>query len=417
MTNTASVYFKRFECRPPLVASPLVSNTKLIIVIPCYQEPDLLTTLRSLEACTPSYYPVEVIVVVNEPKNAPDSVSQRNKQTIEETQAWIKQCSTHLLTFQILYLTNLPTKHAGVGLARKVGMDEALHRFAAIDYDGWIVCLDADCKVAKNYLLVLEEEFLTKEPNSATIYFEHCLLSVTDPELSAGIVYYELFLRYYVNGLRYAGFPYAMHTVGSSMAVRASLYARTGGMNRRKAGEDFYFLHKVAPHGGLREITKTVVYPSARVSERVPFGTGRAQAEWLRGGRRHTYHPAIFEELKTFFSFAADQYGRSEEATVRQMQQLPGLLPPFLQENEYVSKLAALKTGTTQLAAFERRFFAWFDGFMVLKYVHYASERGYASVPLPEASQALLGKIERPKAPSQAEALLRIYRTLDQSAQ
>ena len=415
MPTAAQTYFRRFTCRPPLIIPPLHPGTKIIIVIPCYDEPDLLTTLRSLACCSPPRYPVEVVVIINEAENAPATIRQNNVRTVQEAQTWItRQAFTHLM-FHMVYAHDLPDKHAGVGLARKIGMDEALRRFAAINYDGWIVCLDADCEVAENYLCVLEQVFVREKPNSATIYFEHRLSSVTDPELRAGIIHYELFLRYYINALRYAGFPYAMHTVGSGMAVRAELYARVGGMNRRKAGEDFYFLHKVAPHGKLREITETTVYPSARVSQRVPFGTGRAQAEWLQGAkkRQHTYHPAIFEELKTFFSFAAAQYNSTEEVVIKQMQQLPELLRLFLLENQYIGKIRELKAGTSQSVTFMRRFFAWFDGFMVLKYVHYAKGHGYESVPLLEAGGELLKKLGQPVVPFDMKGLLHAYRRLD----
>ena len=415
MNNTASIYFKRFECRPPLITFPLPSQAKIIVVIPCYNEPHLLTTLHSLHACDPPRYPVEVIVVVNEAAQAPADVTRRNQQTVAETHHWTQQHGASLLGVQVIYVDDLPPKHAGVGLARKIGMDEALRRFVAVDYDGWIVCLDADCEVAENYLTVLEQEFLEHTPNSATVYFEHRLSSINDAELRQGIIHYELFLRYYVNGLRYAEFPYAMHTVGSSMAVRATVYARTGGMNRRKAGEDFYFLHKVAPHGGLRQITKTVVYPSARVSQRVPFGTGRAQAEWLRGERRPTYHPTTFEELKTFFSFVSDEYGRSEQETRARLSQLPLLLQHFLQENQYVATVEALKASTSLRGAFERRFFAWFDGFMVLKYVHYVRGLRHSEVPLQEAAVALLAKRGEAVRSTEEEVLLRAYRLLDRA--
>ena len=416
MENVASIYFKRFECRPPLIPFPLSPLTKVIIVIPCYYEPDLLGTLRSLWGCRPPARPVEVIVVVNEPEGATGSVRQRNQRTVAEARAWVEQHRAAHLVVHLLYVDDLPAKHAGVGLARKIGMDEALHRLTAAGTDGWMVCLDADCEVADNYLTELEEELLEHTPLSATVCFEHRLSSVPDETLRRGIIHYELFLRYYVNALRYAGFPYAMHTIGSCMVVRASLYARTGGMNRRKAGEDFYFLHKVAPHGKLREITQTTVYPSARVSQRVPFGTGRAQAEWLQGGRRHTYHPATFEELKTFFSFVSAEYERDEQTTQVATQQLPELVRRFLQENQYVDTVKTLKAGTSQPSAFERRFFAWFDGFMVLKYVHYAREHQHSEVLLPKAAADLLEKRGEAVPSLSTEELLKVYRWLDRTA-
>ena len=414
MTNTAQIYFKRFKCYPPLITAPLCADTKMVIVIPCYDESDLLTTLRSLAFCDSPRNPVEVMVIVNEPHNAPAVIRQSNERTVQEAKVWIAQYQG-TLSFSILYVNDLPPKHAGVGLARKIGMDEALRRFASVGYNGWIVCLDADCEVATNYLTVLEAVFLREQPQSATIYFEHRLSAVADPELRSGIIHYELFLRYYINALRYAEFPYAMHTVGSSMAVRAELYARVGGMNRRQAGEDFYFLHKIAPHGRLREITETTVYPSARVSQRVPFGTGRAQAEWLQQvkERHNTYHLAIFEELKTFFSFAVRQHAMPEEEIKQQVAQLPRLVQSFLRDRQYVRQVKAMRATTTQSASLTRKFFAWFNGFMVLKYVHYAREHGYASVPLLQASRKLLDKLGQPVGVATVEETLAIYRRLD----
>ena len=413
MTDIAQIYFKRFECRPPLIVSPLRIDTKFIIVIPCYDEPDLLKTLRSLATCDSPQNPVEVIVVVNEPQNASGAVRHRNEQSVQTANAWIAQYPGPL-SYRIIYANDLPPKHAGVGLARKIGMDEALHRFAAIHYNGWVVCLDADCEVATNYLTALEKAFLQEEPQTATIYFEHRQTTVDDPELRAGIIHYELFLRYYVNALRYAQFPYAMHTVGSSMAVRVERYARVGGMNRRKAGEDFYFLHKLAPHGGLCEITETAVYPSARVSQRVPFGTGRAQAKWLlrTEDRRNTYHPAIFEELKTFFSFAVWQYAMSEEEVAQQVTQLPLGIQGFLQAQQYLSQVQIIKATTTRPAAFARKFFAWFDGLMVLKYVHYARPY-HLPVRLLEASRKLLRALGQPVDGLTLEETLATYRKID----
>ena len=98
---------------------------------------------------------------------------------------------------------------------------------------------------------------------------------------------YELHLRYLNLFSRFTGFPYAYHTIGSCFGVRAETYASQGGMNKRKAGEDFYFLHKIIPLGEFREINNTCVIPSPRESDRVPFGTGAAIGKYLFRGIRH----------------------------------------------------------------------------------------------------------------------------------
>jgi len=109
-----------------------------------------------------------------------------------------------------------------------------------------IICFDADCLCDSNYFLAIEEH-AEKHPSADgfNIYFEHPCEGTDYPqEIYEGIIQYELHLRYMNQFLRYAGFPFAYHTIGSSFAVRAGTYALQGGMNSRKAGEDFYSLIK-----------------------------------------------------------------------------------------------------------------------------------------------------------------------------
>ena len=107
-------------------------------------------------------------------------------------------------------------------------------------------------------------------------------------------------LRYYKNALAFTGLPYAYHTVGSSFALTAAAYARQGGMNRRKAGEDFYFINKLIKGENFGEIMGAKVVPSSRISDRVPFGTGRALLEAFDGVKNLelTYDFSIFKCLK-----------------------------------------------------------------------------------------------------------------------
>jgi hypothetical protein len=147
------------------------------------------------------------------------------------------------------------------------------------------------------------ERHFEKNPRSpgCSIYFEHPLDGPLDVKVYEAIAAYELHLRYYVHGLRYAGFPHAHHTIGSCMAVRADVYKQQGGMNKRKAGEDFYFLQKIFPLGAFTELTDTTVNPSPRGSDRVPFGTGKAVQAHLAGNKISTYPLEAFLDLKMLF--------------------------------------------------------------------------------------------------------------------
>src|SRR6202008_222876 len=85
-----------------------------------------------------------------------------------------KFAAKNKLNFHFIQVENLPDKDSGVGLARKIGMDEAVRGFYEINFDGMIVCLDADCTVSKNYLIELEK--IAAEPesyNTICLYFEH----------------------------------------------------------------------------------------------------------------------------------------------------------------------------------------------------------------------------------------------------
>ena len=131
-------------------------------------------------------------------------------------------------------------------------MDEALRRFDYVNRpEGIILCLDADFTCDFDYLVEIEKWFSDPERVACSIYFEHPLESPDNQRVTEAIILYELHLRYYVQSLRFASFPYAFHTIGSSMAVRSDVYRKQGGMNKRQAGEDFYFLHKVIPLGGF----------------------------------------------------------------------------------------------------------------------------------------------------------------------
>lgn len=397
-------YFERFgfsQYRPPLIAEPPHPQLGLIVVIPCYNEPDLLASLNSLWHCTRPVRAVEIIVVINSSESAPPEILAQNQRTLAEASAWAREDCDRYFRVHFLHTSSLPRKHAGVGLARKIGMDEALHRLDLLDQlEAPIVCFDADSTCAENYLTEIETYFDThpKSPG-CSIYFEHPLetLDSIHPE---AITLYELHLRYYVQALRFAGFPHAFHTIGSSMAVRASAYLRQGGMNKRHAGEDFYFLHKIIPLGNFGEINTTRVIPSPRPSDRVPFGTGRAVRDYLATRHFETYPLAAFHDLKQLFA-AVDSLRAADSP-------LTPLAPPmqsFLHTQNVTTTLSQIRAHTTTAETFRARFFRWFDGFLAMKYIHYARDTAYGPSEITHAARTLIRSPE-----TSPRALLLEYR-------
>ncbi len=379
-------YLKRFRVAPRYLPEAPTRNTCLIIAIPAFKEPNILETLHSLAACNPPSGKVEVIITINAPENSSGEILVANAKCIDQINIWVKNEQPDFITTHIIREESIPKKDAGAGYARKIGMDEAVQRWAELEIDGPIVCLDADCTVSENYLIEAEDAFLDKKVKVGHFHFEHDYKSEHDPVLRKGIIQYELHLRCYIEGLREAGYPNAIHTVGSCMAVRASSYAKAGGMNKRKAGEDFYFLHKLVPHGGWKNISNATVYPSCRVSDRVPFGTGRAQLEWVTDKQEMlTYNSGVYEVLKPFFE-AAPQYFK--HAPYLNIFEKP--LQDFLVEDQFSKTVEEIRDQSNSETTFLKRYYQWMDGFMVLKLTHYLRDHGFPNQPIGKVSQTLL---------------------------
>ncbi|MDD4645482.1 MAG: hypothetical protein PHY99_05800, partial [Bacteroidales bacterium] len=248
----------------------------LIVTIPAFKEPDLTGSLMSLLACDPPGVTWEILININYPENAGYEVVANSKQSLAEVAQIAGQLKRSDVRIHCLWNPDMPKRHAGVGLARKIAMDEAVRRFNYIGRpDGVILAFDADSTCDQNYLQRVAGFYQhNRSVRTANIFFEHPLTGQGDPKIYHSIAQYELYLRYMRLAVGFTGHPYCMHTVGSSFSVRCKTYIRVNGMGRDKAGEDFYFLHKCILLKGFWEINDTTVRPSARESDRVSFGTG-----------------------------------------------------------------------------------------------------------------------------------------------
>lgn len=378
--------------RVPLIQAPPVADCGIIVVIPCFREPDILLTLESLNLCDLPVHTVEVIVLINHSEVASEEIKEYNLKTKKEVEEWISNHKKEGLTFYVLGPVELQKKWAGVGLARKSGMDEALSRFNSLQKPkGIIVSLDADTLVKKNYLLKIEKHF-NQYPGDVgvTISFEHQTNGLDKNELE-GILLYEKYLVYYKKALEFVGYPYAMFTVGSAFAVTAESYVKRGGMTRRQAGEDFYFLQNLALIGRVGELTSTKVYPSARVSNRVPFGTGPIMGKWKNGEEdlTKTYNLQAFIDLKQFFDLVEKLFKIDENGFHEITEKLPNTIRQFIQTDNFWKEIEDLNQNCSSLKSFRTRFFHKFNAFKILKYLNFAHENDYKKEDLEVQFQAL----------------------------
>lgn len=374
-------------------------NTGIIVVIPCYNEPHVLKSLNSLFECESPNCHVEIIVVVNHSENEINEIKLFNQGTCDSIRYWRKNHKKNHITCHLIDASNLPEKYAGVGLARKIGMDEAVRRFEYItNKNGLINCFDADCLCRPNYLNEVYRCYQSKpESNAALVYFEHPVEGELDANIYTSIVNYELHLRYYKNALRYANFPYSYHTIGSCITVTSEAYQKQGGMNKRKAGEDFYFLQKIFPMGNICTINSTAVVPSPRPSNRVPFGTGKAINDMLSttGTNYQTYHPQIFIDLRSFIAVIPSFYTENHINSI--VEKLPKSVQDYLKTIQFTELLSKIKKNCSSENQFNKAFFTWFNGFLTLKYIHFARDHYYGGMEIIDAANWILAEFTKTK--------------------
>lgn len=387
----ADKYLKKNNDVAQIVKTPL-EKTGMSVVIPCFREPDICQTLESLKLCDLPEYPVEVIILINHSEVAGEEIKQINRQTKVEIDNWIDANRKPGILYYAIGPLELKKKWAGAGLARKKGMDEAVRRFNyTCKQNGIIVSLDADTLVEQNYLTEIAKYFKENRKSvGATIAFEHQKLGLEKKQLE-GILLYQKYLAYYKRALSYAGYPYSLFTIGSAFAVTAGAYVKRGGMNRRQAGEDFYFLQNLVQIGIVGEITSTKVYPSARLSDRVPFGTGPVLQKWMNGEEdlSQTYNFRAFQELNTFFG-VKDQFYKCTEVEYKLLvEKLPQSISGFVQIDGFKNELDDLNKNCSNLKTYQKRFFQKFNAFKILKYLNYAHEKHFEKADLEEQIKLL----------------------------
>jgi hypothetical protein len=412
----ADIYLAKQRDFSPSVFVSVPSDLGIIITIPAYREPQLRRSLESIAQCALPPCSTEVIVLINDADNSPEADIRFNDETYNELISWVEKHNQPKLNFYILRHKSIPSKIAGVGTARKLAMDEAVYRFNAIDKkNGIITGFDADATLSVNYLTEIYRHFKQKpKTNGLSLMFEHPIEGEEFPqEQYQWICNYELYLRYYRRGLKWAGLPYAFHTIGSSFAVRAEAYTKQGGMNRRKAGEDFYFLNKIIPLGKYYNLLTACIFPSPRVSDRVPFGTGAAiskMAENKIPADYPTFPPEGFVILSQLNAYVYEIAAQQCSCIA-----LDNRLIQYLDTENWTEALDNCRKNTATAEQFVKRFYVWFDGLKALQLLNYLYPDYETKVPIFESAIELLKMSNIQPNCASAKHLLAQYRQLEKN--
>lgn len=376
---------------PPRVSTPW----RNVLVLPAYREsPDLLLRLaRSLHHTENAL----VLLLLNRPEHDPDT--RANSALREALEAlppgspacWQLAPHCDLYCHDLELLCGPTPNRQGVGLVRKIGCDLAFRWMAAgIIESDWICCTDADATLPPDYFDRLDS--IPPSSGAAVYPFEH--LPGSDRRLNAATALYELRLHHYVLGLEHAASPYAYHSLGSTLAIRALCYARVRGFPRRSGGEDFYLLNKANKLAAVARLPGEAIGLQSRLSRRVPFGTGPAVEAIASGGRPECqprfYHPMCFEALRVFLSVVPELRCRESSA-------LPGMLvecglgpkparglTDILESMGLAGAIDHCRTHARSPVQFKRQFHQWFDAFRTLKCVHGLRDRLWPDTSLQE---------------------------------
>lgn len=349
----------------------------LVVVIPCYNEPNLITTLQSLCACQPIEAKILIAIILNTSVRSSEAEVAQNRKTLKEIEQFANLNRKENLDFAATIFEKLPRKHAGVGLARKIGMDLAVNHFLDTQNpNGIIVSLDADCTVSSNFFYEIFQAYQSEGSLHCTIHnFLHRVES-NEPQLEKPIRQYEKYIRYFRNQLRKSGFPYYYHTIGSAFSVSADAYVRVGGMGRQQGGEDFYFLQKIFPLNGVRELPEAFVYPMARYSNRVPFGTGPALQKIMNApnGQMLVYSRQSFAALQQFFESKDDFFKQDADDICKIIVRFHPSIVQFIEETNFVENIIDCNNNSATLKAFRKRFFHHFNAFKIIKFMNFAHD-------------------------------------------
>jgi hypothetical protein len=366
-----------------------------VLVIPAFDEGEsLFRTLQTIPAGPLG--DVLTVLVINAPADAPPEVHFRSAELIRRLGAqygkesvpasssgfrWLAHPRGVLLCVDRTGNRPLPNGQ-GVGLARKIGCDIALQLHIQGNVrSAWIHTTDADVELPADYFERAPFVLNGKAPAALLYPFWHQREPL--PTLADAMDRYELFLRYYVLGLADAGSPYAFHTLGSTLGVHASAYAKVRGFPRRAAGEDFYLLNKLAKVGSIAQLDGAPLIIGGRPSHRVPFGTGAALNQILasaaRGEQYKTYAPEVFLHLKVWVAalnrLSEDETRQDPEQYVSSAAALhegvdPTKLYREIADLGFPSALRQIRAISRDPQTLARHLHTWFDAFRTLKLIH-----------------------------------------------
>ena len=341
-----------------------------IITIPCYNEYNyIFETLNSISHQKQLLLNnLLVIIIINNSENEVEEIKKNNDFTYQKI-------IQKKYNFEFVVVDSyskgkaLKNKIAGVGIARKIGCDIGLKYSHA---NSLFCFIDADTKINSHYLQSISSSYKKYNWKAATVMFEHMN---DEPKTIKIIKEYEKFLNTTSVLLEKNGSPYNYIPIGSSMICNVKSYVSVGGMNSRKAAEDFYFLQELEKAFGVFKIKEVLVYPSSRYTPRAYLGTSSRLLKCLDNKLTMDslyYTDYSFKILNKWLLLALKSEKKSYGKISKECDSLDKKLMIFLEQHNFRNAWRAINQAPTS-AHFKKQFHRWFDGFKTFKLLKYYS--------------------------------------------
>ncbi len=390
---------------------------KNALVIPAYQENAEFVSRISQSALIEQQ--AAFVIVINQPEHDVDKLPQQTlfsallklgELFTEQDDVYvIKLPNSQSFIFVVDGFTSPIPSDQGVGLARKIGCDLVIALAEHEIFNGSMFgSSDADAFLSDNYFNALTKAYQKNNALSAVCFnFVHQFNQAKVPTALEQITLaatqqYESALRYYVDGLRYAGSRFSFFTIGSILAISTSAYVDVRGFVKKSAGEDFYTLNKLAKVGDVAFLEDEHIALTPRLSTRVPFGTGPAVKEIIALNQQNRpysyYHYQCFTELKyaltqldELLNNIARQPSKNTLIVLSDWQHK--LSEICLQAFNNIGFSSFLEKQLKQYQGNDKQLKNqvndWFDAFKTLKFIHAIRALSYPDIPLKDAlSQA-----------------------------
>ncbi len=204
-----------------------------------------------------------------------------------------------------------PPKGQGIGAARKLLMD---HISKIAKENEIIISMDADTVFNKEYFASVAEN-LRLNPAASAISIPYYHKLTFNSELDRAMLRYEIYMRAFAINMWRIRSPYCFSALGSAIALPVWAYRAVGGMTAKLSGEDFYFLQKIVKTGRLLHFNGEIVFPAARLSDRVFFGTGPALIKGIEGdwSSYPVYEYRLFDKIAETYKFLGPLFTKDIE--------------------------------------------------------------------------------------------------------